>query len=50
MFPSFTLGEYTEKLELKGGVEPDIFVERAGPYSAGKDPILERERERFFVW
>ena len=42
MFPSFTLGEYTEKLELKGGVEPDVFVERAGPYSGGKDPILER--------
>jgi C-terminal processing protease CtpA/Prc len=42
MFPSFTLGEYTEKLELKGGVAPDIFVERAGAYSAGVDPILER--------
>lgn len=42
MFPSFTLGEYTEKLELKGGVAPDVFVERAGPYSAGHDPILGR--------
>jgi C-terminal processing protease CtpA/Prc len=42
MFPSFTLGEYTEKLELKGGVAPDIFAERAGPYSAGRDPIFER--------
>ncbi len=42
MFPSFTLGEYTEQLELKGGVEPDIQVERAGPYSAGDDPILFR--------
>jgi carboxyl-terminal processing protease len=42
MFPSFTLGRYTEKLELKGGVEPDMFIERAGPYSAGADPILER--------
>jgi carboxyl-terminal processing protease len=42
MFPSFTLGEYTEKLELKGGVAPDIFVERAGPFSAGGDPILDR--------
>ena len=41
MFPSFTLGAYTAELELKG-VEPDIFVERAGPYSAGRDPILER--------
>lgn len=42
MFPSFTLGEYTEKLELKGGVAPDILVERAGPYSAGGDPIFDR--------
>ena len=42
MFPSFTLGEYTEKLELKGGVAPHIFVERAGPYSAGRDPIFDR--------
>lgn len=42
MFPSFTLGEYTEKMELKGGVAPDVFVERAGPYSAGADPIFER--------
>ena len=44
MFPSFTLGEYTEKLELKGGVAPDVFVERAGPYSAGRDPIFDRGR------
>jgi C-terminal processing protease CtpA/Prc len=45
MFPAFTLGEYTQKLELKGGVEPDIFVERAGPFAAGRDPILERGQE-----
>ena len=45
MFPSFTLGEYTGKLELKGGVAPDVFVERAGPYSAGADPIYERGKE-----
>jgi carboxyl-terminal processing protease len=45
MFPSFTLGEYTEKLELKGGVAPDISVERAGPYSAGHDPIFERGQQ-----
>ena len=45
MFPSFTLGEYTQKLELKGGVAPDIFVERAGPYSAGNDPIFERGQQ-----
>src|SRR5205085_3025314 len=45
IFPSFTLGEYTRKLELKGGVAPDVFVERAGPYSAGNDPILERAKQ-----
>jgi hypothetical protein len=45
MFPSFTLGEYTTKLELKGGVAPDVFVERAGPYSSGHDPIFERGRQ-----
>jgi C-terminal processing protease CtpA/Prc len=45
MFPSFTLGEYTAKLELKGGVAPDAFVERAGPFSAGHDPIFERGRQ-----
>jgi carboxyl-terminal processing protease len=45
MFPSFTLGEYTQKLELKGGVVPDVFVERAGPFSAGKDPIFERGKQ-----
>jgi carboxyl-terminal processing protease len=45
MFPSFTLGEYTRKLELKGGVDPDIFVERAGPDSGGNDPILERGKQ-----
>lgn len=44
MFPSFTLGEYTEKLELKGGVAPDVLVERAGPYSAGHDPIFDRSQ------
>lgn len=44
MFPSFTLGEYTDKLELKGGVVPDVVVERAGPYSAGNDPIFDRGR------
>lgn len=45
MFPSFTLGDYTQKLELKGGVAPDIFVERAGPYSSGNDPIFERAKQ-----
>jgi C-terminal processing protease CtpA/Prc len=45
MFPSFTLGEYTQKLELKGGVAPHVFVERAGPFSAGYDPIYDRGRK-----
>jgi carboxyl-terminal processing protease len=40
MFPSFKLGRYTDLLEHKG-VEPDLFVERARPFSAGRDPILE---------
>jgi carboxyl-terminal processing protease len=40
MFPSFKLPRYTETLELKP-VAPDLFVERAGPLSAGDDPILK---------
>ena len=39
-FPSFTLPKYTELLELKP-TPPDVRVERAGPYSAGADPILD---------
>ena len=39
MFPSQKLPRYTDLLEFKP-VEPDVFVERAGPLSAGKDPIL----------
>jgi carboxyl-terminal processing protease len=45
MFPSFTLGEYTQKLELKGGVAPDVFVERPGAFSAGDDPIFDRGKQ-----
>jgi carboxyl-terminal processing protease len=41
MFPSFKLPRYTDLLEFKP-VEPDVFVERAGPYSAGVDPILDK--------
>ena len=41
MFPSFKLPRYTDLLEFKP-VEPDVFVERAGPNSAGVDPILKR--------
>ena len=40
MYPSFTVGSYTEKLEGRG-VEPDVPVHDAGPYSEGADPILE---------
>ncbi|HKY03932.1 MAG TPA: S41 family peptidase [Blastocatellia bacterium] len=40
MFPSFKLPKYTDLLESKP-VEPDVPVERAGPLSAGSDPILK---------
>ncbi len=40
MFPSFKMRTYTDALEFKP-VEPDVFVERAGPLSAGDDPILK---------
>ena len=40
MFPSYKLARYTDILELKP-VTPDIAVERAGPLSAGDDPILK---------
>ncbi|HYP26814.1 MAG TPA: S41 family peptidase [Blastocatellia bacterium] len=40
MFPSFKLTVYTDLLEFKP-VSPDLFVERSGPLSAGKDTILE---------
>ncbi|HEX5706807.1 MAG TPA: S41 family peptidase [Pyrinomonadaceae bacterium] len=40
MFPSFKLPRYTDVLELRP-VAPDVFVERAGPLSAGADPILD---------
>jgi carboxyl-terminal processing protease len=39
MFPSQKLPRYTDLLEFKP-VEPDVYVERAGPLSAGRDPIL----------
>lgn len=39
MFPSFKLPRYTDLLESKP-VQPDVFVERGGPLSAGNDPIL----------
>lgn len=41
MFPSFTLGEYTTKLEFSP-VPPDVHISEPGPYSEGRDPILER--------
>ncbi len=40
MFPRTRLPRYSDLLELKP-VEPDVFVERAGPFSAGNDPILD---------
>jgi carboxyl-terminal processing protease len=40
MLPSFKLPRYTDMLELKP-TEPDVAVERAGPLSAGNDPILK---------
>jgi carboxyl-terminal processing protease len=40
MFPTFRLPRYTDLLEFKP-VQPDVSIERAGPFSAGKDPILE---------
>ncbi len=40
MFPAIQFGNYTSLLEGKG-VEPDLFVMEAGPYSAGADPLLE---------
>ena len=40
MFPSFTLGRYTELLEGRG-VEPDVPVRDDLPFAAGADPILD---------
>jgi len=40
MFPSFKMPRYTDLLELKP-VQPDVYVERPGPLSAGADTILE---------
>lgn len=40
MFPSFKLPKYTDLLEGKP-TQPDVLAHRAGPLSAGRDPILE---------
>ena len=40
MFPSFRLPKYSDLLELKP-IPPDVFVERAGVFAAGQDPILD---------
>lgn len=40
MFPAGRLDKYSDLLEHKP-VVPDVPVERAGPFSAGQDPILE---------
>jgi len=39
MFPTFKLPRYTDLLEAKP-VAPDVLIQRAGPLSAGDDPIL----------
>lgn len=41
MFPAFSLGQWTKRIEGIG-VEPDVYVEAAGAYANGRDPILER--------
>lgn len=40
MFPSFTLGRYTDEIEGVG-VTPDIAVAYPLPWTAGADPVLE---------
>jgi carboxyl-terminal processing protease len=40
MFPAGRLPRYTEVLEFKP-VQPDVPVERAGPFAAGRDSILD---------
>jgi C-terminal processing protease CtpA/Prc len=40
MFPPFEFPGYTEALEGRG-IEPDIHLASSGPYSAGRDAILE---------
>lgn len=40
MYPSFTLGQYTDHIEHIG-VSPDILVEDVLPYAAGADPIRD---------
>jgi carboxyl-terminal processing protease len=39
MYPTFTLGDYTKKIELQG-VAPHVAVEDRLPFAAGADPIL----------
>lgn len=39
MFPTFTLGKFTEAIEGIG-IEPDVLQADALPYAAGDDPIL----------
>ncbi len=49
MFPSFTLGRYTQLLEGKG-VAPDIEVEDDLAYAAGRDAILDAGRSAAAAW
>jgi len=39
MFPTFRMPKYTDAIEGIG-VEPDVLVQDAGPYSMGADPLL----------
>ncbi len=50
MYPTFRMGKYTDAIEGIG-VEPDVLVKDAGPYSHGADPLLEAaiEQARTFV-
>ncbi|NOT33352.1 MAG: hypothetical protein HOP12_04185 [Candidatus Eisenbacteria bacterium] len=41
MYPAFELPTYTRILELKGGVSPDVRVDRGSPGAPGRDPILD---------
>lgn len=49
MFPSFTLGRYTDQIEGTG-VTPDIRVDYPLAWTAGADPILEAGLEAARAW
>jgi hypothetical protein len=49
MFPTSTLGRHTANLEGIG-VEPDVYVDDAFRYAAGRDPILEAGLRAAVAW